>query len=77
MFFWGYFGIYESTVTDNSFTELEIVYEAKKENPMHRFPSNPPGDPTLGKVGEKWYMYYGQHTKGIYYATLENEAVEP
>ncbi|MBS3142191.1 hypothetical protein J4464_02270 [Candidatus Woesearchaeota archaeon] len=76
MFFWGYFGIYESTVTDNSFTELEIVYEAKKENPMHRFPSNPPGDPTLGKVGEKWYMYDGQHTKGSYYATLESEALE-
>lgn len=73
MFFWGYFGIYESTFTGNGFTEPKMVYEAKKENPMHRFPSSPPGDPTLGKVGEKWYMYYGQHTKGIFYATLEND----
>lgn len=71
MFFWGYFGIYESTFTGSGFTEPVMVYEAKKENPMHRFPPSPPGDPTLGKVGEKWFMYYGQHTKGIYYATLE------
>ena len=71
MFFWGYFGIYESTFTGNGFTEPMMVYEAKDEDPMHRFPSSPPGDPTLGKVGEKWFMYYGQHTKGIFYATLE------
>ena len=71
MFFWGYFGIYESTFTGNGFTEPVMVYEAKKENPMLRFPSSPPGDPTLGKVGDAWYMYYGQHTKGIFYATLE------
>ena len=77
IFFWGYFGIYESIFTGTGFTEPEMVYEAKKEDPMHRFPASPPGDPTLGKVEEKWYMYYGQHTKGIYYATLENEAVEP
>ena len=76
MFFWGYFGIYESTFTGEGFTEPVMVYEAKKENPMHRFPSSPPGDPTLGKIGEKWFMYYGQHTKGIYYATLEDEAEE-
>ncbi len=73
MFFWGYFGIYESKFTGNGFTEPEMVYEAKKENPMHRFPSSPPGDPTLGKVGDKWLMYYGQHTKGIFYTTLEGE----
>ena len=76
MFFWGYFGIYESTFTGNGFTEPVMVYEAKDEDPMHRFPSSPPGDPTFGKVGEKWFMYYGQHTKGIFYATLEDEAVE-
>ena len=50
----------------------QMVYEAKDEDPMHRFPSSPPGDPTLGKVGGQWFMYYGQHTKGIYYAILEN-----
>ena len=71
LFFWGYFGVYESKFTGNSFTEPEMVYEAKDDNPMHRFPSSPPGDPTLGKVGKKCYMYYGQHTKGIYYAVLE------
>ena len=72
MFFWGYFGIYESTFTGNGFTEPEMVYEAKDEDPMHRFPSSPPGDPTLGKVGSQWFMYYGQHTKGIFYATMES-----
>ena len=51
----------------------EMVYEAKKQDPMHRFPPSPPGDPTLGKIGNKWHMYYGQHTKGIFYATLEGE----
>ena len=71
MFFWGYFGIYESTFTGDGFTEPVMVYEAKKDTPMARFPPNPPGDPTLGKVGDKWFMYYGQHTKGIFYATLE------
>ena len=71
MFFWGYFGVYESEFTGNGFTEPKMVYEAKKENSMMRFPSSPPGDPTLGKVGGQWFMYYGQHTKGIYYATLE------
>ena len=76
MFFWGYFGIYESTFMGNGFTEPVMVYEAKRENPMIRFPSSPPGDPTLGKVGEKWYMYYGQHTKGIFYATLEDRLLE-
>ena len=73
MFFWGYFGIYESTFTGNGFTEPVMVYEAQDDDPMHRFPSSPPGDPTVGKIGGKWYLYYGQHTKGIYYATLENE----
>ena len=71
MFFWGYFGIYESVFTGDGFTEPVMVYEAKKENAMQRFPSSPPGDPTLGKVGDKWFMYYGQHTKGIFYASLE------
>jgi len=71
MFFWGYFGIYESIFIGDGFTEPVMVYEAKKDSPLARFPPSPPGDPTLGKVGETWYMYYGQHTKGIYYATLE------
>ena len=74
IFFWGYFGIYESTFTGNGFTEPVMVYEAKKENSLQIFPSSPPGDPTLGKVGSKWYMYYGQHTRGIFYATLEDES---
>jgi hypothetical protein len=38
---------------------------------MAPFPENPPGDPTLIEINDKWFMYYGQHTKGIYYATLE------
>jgi len=76
MFFWGYFGIYESTFTGEGFTEPVMVYEAKKNSPLARFPPSPPGDPALGKVGDKWFMYYGQHTKGIFYATLEDETVE-
>ena len=71
LFFWGYFGIYESTFTGNGFTEPVLVYEAKDDNPLAKFPANPQGDPNLGKVSGKWLMYYSQHTKGIYYAVLE------
>ena len=71
MFFWGYFGVYESTFEETRFTEPKMIYEAKEKDPLHRFPSSPPGDPTLGEVNGKWYMYYGQHTKGIFYAILE------
>lgn len=72
LFFWGYFGIYESIFAGNSFTEPKLIYEAEKIDLLAKFPPNPPSDPTFGKIGDKWFMYYGQHTKGIYYATLEN-----
>ena len=71
LFFWGYAGVYESTYANNQFSQPKLVYSGQSSSSQNKFPQNPPGDPTLLKVGDTWYMYYGQHTKGIYYATLK------
>ncbi len=35
-------------------------------------PAQVPGDPTLAKIGDTWYMYYGQKD-GIHYASLKDQ----
>ena len=70
VYFWSYTGIYHSIYKNEKFSEAEFDF-INSNNPNQKFPQNPPGDPTLAKIGSKWFMYYGQHTKGIYYATLE------
>lgn len=62
LFFWSHRGIYESIYEDGKFSEPKLVY---KTLPGGR----PPGDPTLMKIKGRWFMYYGQHTEGIFYAT--------
>ncbi|MBI2008993.1 hypothetical protein HYS84_01105 [Candidatus Saccharibacteria bacterium] len=69
LYFWGYKGIYYSAFDNDKFSEPKLTFSTATGN--QDFPENPPGDPTLLKVGGTWYMYYGQHTKGIYYATLK------
>lgn len=71
LFFWSYSGVYESTYTDGKFSQPALVYRGQNTNAQNKFPMNPPGDPTLLKVNDTWYMYYGQHTKGIYSAILK------
>lgn len=75
LFFWGYSGVYESTFTDGTLTTPEVVYagesEKKTDGIPRAYPENPPGDPTLIKVGDSWFMYYGQHELGIYRAALQ------
>ena len=73
LYFWSYKGIYHVTYKDGKFSESEdAVFEFTTDSdPKKPFPENPPGDPTLAKINGKWFMYYGQHEKGIYYATLE------
>lgn len=67
LYFWGYTGIYYSTFADVKFSEPKKTFAAPNpENTL--FPSDPPSDPTLLKVANSWYMYYGGHEKGIYYA---------
>ena len=73
LYFWSYMGVYHVTYQDGSFSE-EAVFDFTKpsDNPLAVFPEDPPGDPTLASINGKWFMYYGQHTQGIYYATMEH-----
>ncbi len=66
--FWTYRGIYHVTYQNGKFSQPEFDFSKNSNLP---FPPDPPGDPTLAKIKGNWFMYYGQHTKGIYYATLE------
>lgn len=74
LYFWSYNGVSHIVLENGTFSKQEVFdYTTPSSNPYAPFPENPPGDPTLMNVNGKWFMYYGQHTKGIYYATLENE----
>lgn len=69
LYFWGYQGVYVSTFEDNSFSPP--VLSLATPNPAGlMYPPNPPGDPSIIKVEGTWFMYYGFHEQGIYYATL-------
>lgn len=72
LYFWSYKGVYHITFKDNKFLDKSEFDFTAASNPNVIFSENPPSDPTLIKVNNKWFLYYGQHTKGIYYATLEN-----
>lgn len=70
LYFWTYTGVYHVTYAAGKFTaEPTFDFMNQKTSAMNKFPQDPPGDPTLAKIGNQWFMYYGQHTKGIYYAT--------
>ena len=71
LYFWGYVGIYYSVFAGGEFSAPVLTFPAP--NPDNSlFPAKPPADPTLVKIGETWFMYYGGHTEGIYYATLKD-----
>jgi len=67
VYFWSYAGVFYMIYKDGSFSQPVFDFTNNK-NPMTKFPPNPPADPTLAKINGTWFMYYGQHTKGIYYA---------
>lgn len=69
LYFWSYQGVYHLAYKNGIFSEPVFDFTNKAES-ANRFPENPPADPTLININGKWFMYYGQHTKGIYYATL-------
>lgn len=71
LYFWSYKGIYHLTYNDGVFSKDAIFDYTTNDNPLNPFPENPPSDPTLAKITDKWFMYYGQHEKGIFYAVLE------
>ena len=70
LYFFGYFGFYQSIFENGIFSEPEFVFYGPNFDDK-LFPSDPPGDPTLAKIGNNWYLFYGYHKKGIYYATLD------
>ncbi|MCX6780095.1 MAG: hypothetical protein NT034_02865 [Candidatus Magasanikbacteria bacterium] len=71
MYFWSYKGIYHTEFKDNKFSATaQFDYSNNADSKMD-FPMSPPSDPTVIKIGGKWFMYYGQHTKGIDYAVLK------
>ncbi len=70
LYFWSYKGVYYTTFSNNEFSK-ESVFSFTTSSTSNRFPENPPGDPALVKIHGKWFRYYGQHGKGIFYATLE------
>ncbi len=67
LYFWSYSGVFHVTFDGTSFSEPEFDFTTST-NPLNLFPENPPGDPGLAKINGKWFMYYGQHTEGIFYA---------
>lgn len=67
--FWSYTGVYWSDFTAGAFSTPEKVFALAESTQMIKFPTPTPGDPVYAKFGSAWYMYYGLHEKGIYYAT--------
>ncbi|HLB95409.1 MAG TPA: hypothetical protein VJK26_00700 [Patescibacteria group bacterium] len=70
IYFWSYSGVYHVVYEDDTFSELVFDFTNNKDT-QAKFAPDPPGDPTLAKIDNQWLMYYGQHTKGIYYAVLK------
>lgn len=73
LYFWGYYGVYYSTYSDGKFSTSPIFDFTNNPNSQAKFAANPPGDPTLIKIDDTWFMYYGQHTLGIYYAVFADQ----
>lgn len=67
LYFSTYAGIYSSVFSNNSFSTPKFSWTlTQKSNTVIGIP---PGDPALLKVDSTWYMYFGRHPEGIYYAT--------
>ena len=73
LYFWSYKGVYHLVFENGIFSQEPDFDFTNNKNPNLKLAPNPPGDPTLSKIQGKWFMYYGQHEKGIYYATLEDK----
>ena len=70
VYFWSYAGVYHVIYQDDTYSKPVFDFTNNQDR-MAKFSPNPPADPTLIEINGKWFMYYGQHTKGIYYATLK------
>lgn len=70
VYFWSYAGIYHTIYSNGVFSAPAFDWTNNK-NSQVKFTENPPCDPTLVEIGDKRFMFYGQHSKGAYYATFE------
>jgi len=70
LYFWSYSGVYHVDYQNEIFSTPIFEY-TNNQDPLKKFPENPPCDPTLIKINNNWFMYYGQHTQGIFYTTLK------
>lgn len=68
IYFWSYSGVYYSIFKNNEFSKEKFDFSTNSDSNIKFYP-NPPSDPTIIKIENRWFMYYGQHSKGIYYAT--------
>ncbi|MFA7253129.1 MAG: hypothetical protein WC107_01075 [Patescibacteria group bacterium] len=66
-YFWSYNGIYHSKYENGTFSTPEFVWTNNNDKSVV-FVANPASDPTFIKISDNWFMYFGQHEKGIYYA---------
>jgi len=71
VYFWSYNGVYHVVFSDGVFSTLPIFDYSNNTDSKNKFSPNPPSDPSLIKISESWFMYYGEHTKGIYYVKLQ------
>lgn len=71
LYFWTYTGIYHVAYLNGQFSQEPIFDYTNNTNIKNKFSQNPPADPTLIKISNTWFMYYGQHTKGIYYTVYQ------
>src|SRR3989344_5775624 len=59
LYFWGYKGVYHITYKNGIFSKDAAFDYTTNDNPLNQFPENPPSDPTLAKINNRWFMYYG------------------
>jgi len=71
LYFWSYRGIYHLDFKNSVFSQTAQFDYTTSSDSRNQFPINPPGDPTLTQINGTWFMYYGQHESGIYYATYK------
>ncbi|MFA5107870.1 MAG: hypothetical protein WC497_06160 [Patescibacteria group bacterium] len=72
LYFWSYAGIYHTAFANEVFSQPVFDWTNNKDSRV-KFAPDPPCDPTILKINSRWFMYYGQHSRGIYYATYGEE----
>jgi hypothetical protein len=73
LFATSYTGVYEFTFNGTTFGKPALALAGEAKETSMGFNGSPPGDPTVTKIGDTWYMYYGgpHDQNGIHYATLQ------